>query len=248
MTEARRPPAGEDLLGKLERDEFDSDAMARGGFARLSVAAAILKSQGAVLRDLNQGRNLGAYLANLTLAALLFSAAYGAVLGTFQPGLQTLYAAAKLPVVVLGTALLCTPVFYVYNSLLGSRLTFSQTLSIVILMAAASTIILAAFAPIAGFFTVTTEGETFLRVMHTAVFLAAILFGMRLLGVARRYLACADAGQNPIHAGFLRLWFLIVLFVGFQVAYALRPLLAPGPFLTGERGLFFEVFGRLPGI
>ena len=58
------------------------------------MAAAILKSQGAVLRDLNQGRNLGAYLANLTLAALLFSAAYGAVLGTFQPGLQTLYAAA----------------------------------------------------------------------------------------------------------------------------------------------------------
>jgi len=235
------------LFDKLERDAFDSDAMARGGAARLSAAGAVLKAQGAVLRDIRDSRNLGPYIANLTLAALLFSAAYGAVLGMFQPGLQTLYAAAKLPVVVLGTALLCTPTFHVFNSVLGSRFTLAQTFGIVILMVSATTLILIAFAPIAWFFTVSTEGRGFLVAFHAAVFLVSLGFGMRLLDVAQKYLAHLDAAQRPIHGGFLRFWSVIVLFVGLQMAYYFRPLLEPGPFWTAERGLFFEVLGPLLG-
>lgn len=235
------------LFDKLERDAFDSDAMALGGAARLSAAGAVLKAQGAVLRDIKDSRNLGPYIANLTMAALLLSAAYGAVLGMFQPGLQTLYAAAKLPVVVVGTALLCTPTFYVFNSILGSRFTLAQTFGIVILMVAAAALILIAFAPIAWFFTVSTEGRGFLVAFHAAVFLVSVGFGARLLEVARKYLAHIDVTHRPIHSGFLRFWIVILFFVGLQMAHYLRPFLETGPFWTGERGLFFEALGPLLG-
>ena len=50
-----------------------------------------------------------------------------------------------------------------------------------------------------------------------------------------------------VHRGFLRLWLMIVIFVGLQMAYVLRPLMMPGDFYVGERGLFFEFFGTLFG-
>lgn len=247
MAEAVRAAGDARLVEKLERDEFDSDVMARGGAARFAAVGALLKAQGAVLRDLKSGRNLGRYAANLTLAALLFSAAYGAIVGMFQLGIQTLYSAVKLPIVVLGTGLLCTPTFYVFNSILGSKFTLGQTFGAVILMVSSATLILIAFAPIAWFFTVTTTGVGFLVVFHVIVLVVAAFFGMRTLTVARKYLAYVDATQTPIHAWFLRFWFVVVLFVALQMSYYFRPLLEPGPFHTGERGLFLEAFLRMVG-
>jgi hypothetical protein len=233
------------LIAKLERDEFDAASLRQP----FSIVGAILRAPGAVLRDLQGERNLGGYLACLALTTILFSAAYGAILGLFQPGLQTLYSAAKLPIVVLGTALLCTPTFYVFNAILGSRFTFRQTLAAVLFLAACAALVLVAFAPIAWFFTVSTRGEGFLVLLHVAVFLVAAWYGMRFLTTARRYLGYLDATQTPIHGAFLAAWFAIVIFVALQMAWYFRPLLAPGPegpvFHTGQRGLFFEALGPL---
>lgn len=232
------------LMAKLERDEFDSDTMTGGIRARFGVVGAILKSQGAVIRDLGRDRNLGRYVANLFLASVLFTALYGAILGMSAPGWQILLAAGKVPIIVLGTALLCTPTFYVFNSILGSKFSFGQTLAAVLLMVASAALILVAFVPIVWFFTVTTKGPGFLIALHFAIFFMAVVFGMHSLNVARKYLDWLDATQTPINPAFLRIWFLIVLFVALQMAYYFRPLLEYGPFLKGERGLFFEVFRR----
>ncbi len=245
MADAIHATAESRLFDKLERDEFDSGALRRGLAGRFAVIGAVLKAQGAVARDLNQGRNLAGYGTSLFLATALLTAAYGAILGMFQPGIQTLYAAAKLPIVVLGTALLCTPTFYVFNSILGSRFTFAQTLTAVLFMAASASVVLVAFAPIAWFFTVSTQAPGFLRVLHLGIALIACLYGMRALHVARRYLTYVDATQTPIHGRFLYVWFLIVTFVSLQMAWFFRPLLVPGPFHAGERGLFFDALATL---
>lgn len=237
--------AEERLYEKLDRDVFDSDGLARGLGGRLSVVGAILRAPGAFIRDLNGGRNVANYVGSLLLTTILFAAAYGAILGTFQPGLQTLFAAAKLPVVVLGTALLCTPTFYVFNAMLGSALTFRQTLAAVLFLSASTAVVLVAFAPIAWFFTVSTRGTGFLTVLHLAVFLVAALYGMRSLNTARKYLAHIETSHTPIHGTFLFLWFAIVLFVALQMGWYLRPFVEPLPdfrFFMGERGLFFEAF------
>lgn len=233
MDDART--AREELLARLERDEFDSDAA--GGFA---VVGAVLKAQGAVIRDLSAGRNLGRYLWGFFGTVLVFFAAYGAILGMYRPGFQILYSAAKLPIVVLGTAALCTPTFYVFNSILGSRWTFAQTATLVLLFAASSTLIFVAFAPIAWLFTVTTGGALFLRILHLAVAAIAVAFGAHVLSVTRKYLSYLDRTQTPVHGGFVVVWLAIVLGVAMQMAWYFRPLIEPGPFHTGERGMFLE--------
>ena len=68
MSESVRETPQSRFLGKLERDQFDSDAMARGVARRLSVAAAIMTAPGAVIRDLGRRNNLSAYIASLGLA------------------------------------------------------------------------------------------------------------------------------------------------------------------------------------
>jgi len=234
------------LIEKLAKDEFDSDALRRGALGPFSVVGAVLRAPGAFIRDLRVGRNLGGYAGSLVLTTILFSAGYGAILGLFQPGVQTLFAAAKLPVVVLGTALLCTPTFYVFNGILGSKFTFRQTLAAVLWLSAAVALVLVAFAPISWFFTVSTRGPGFLAFLHVLVFFIAVSYGIHTLNTARRYLGHLDGTHTPIHGGFLFLWFVIVLFVGLQMAYILRPFLEPLPdhrFYLGERGLFLEAFG-----
>jgi hypothetical protein len=228
---------------KLDRDQFDSDGLARGLAGRFSVVAAVLRAPGAFVRDLRGDRNLRHYAAGLVLATILFSAAYGAILGLFHPGLQTLFAAAKLPVVVLGTALLCTPTFYVFNAILGSKFTFRQTLAAILFLSTSIALVLVAFAPITWFFTVSTNGPAFLVFLHLFVFLIAAIYGIHSLNTARKYLDHLEAEHTPIHGAFLFLWFLIVLFVALQMAYYLRPFLEPSSdlrFFLGERGLFLD--------
>jgi hypothetical protein len=231
------------LFEKFDRDEFDSDRLSISPLGIFAVAGVLLRTPGAFLRDLGFDRNLKRYAASLVATTALFSAAYGAILGLFDPGLQTLYAAAKMPLVVLGTAALCTPTFYVFNAILGSKFTFRQSASAILFLSASTALVLVAFAPIAGFFTVSTGGPGFLTFLHVVIFYIAATYGVRSLNQARKYLAHIDGTHTPIHGGFLFLWFLIVLFVALQMAYYLRPFLSALPdhrFFTGQRGLFFD--------
>ena len=235
------------MLEKLSRDEFDSDALSRGLAGRFSVVAAVLRAPGALVRDLRVERNLSNYVFSLILTTILFTAAYGAILGMFKPGLQTLFAAAKLPIAVLGTVLMCTPTFYVFNAILGSKFTFRQTLTAVLFLSVSASLVLVAFAPITWFFTVSTQGPGFLTFLHVFVFSIAALYGIHSLNTARKYLDHLEEEFTAISGAFLFLWFLIVLFVGLQMAWYLRPFLEPLPdhrFFLGERGLFFESFGK----
>lgn len=220
-------------------EPFDSDVLRHGLIGRLSVVSALLRFRDTVGQDLATGRNLAGYLTSLFIATLLFTAGYGAVLGMFQPGLQTLFAALKLPVVVLGTALLCIPTFYVFNSILGSTLNFRQTVALVLVMTAAVATILAAFAPIAWFFTVSAGTEGFLLVLHFAVFAIALLYSQRLLSALRALLQSAT-GSPSVSRLFLTLWLALVAVVGTQMAWNFRPFLTEGPFVSGTRSLCIE--------
>ena len=235
------------LFDKMERDQFDSDGLTRGLAGRFSVVAAVLRAPGAFVRDLKNEKNLRGYAGSLILTTLLFTAAYGAILGLFHPGLQTLFAAAKLPVVVLGTALLCTPTFYVFNGILGSKFTFRQTLAAVLFLSASVALVLVAFAPISWFFTVSTGQSGFLTFLHLLVFFISAVYGVHALNAARKYLGHIDQTHTAIHGAFLFLWFLIVLFVALQMAYYLRPFIEPSTdlrFFLGERGLFLDALRR----
>jgi len=224
---------------------FDSDTLRSGLVARFAVVGALLRFRTTIGADFALERNLGDYLCSLFLATLLFTAGYGAVLGMFEPGIQTAFSALKLPVVVLGTALLCIPTFYVFNSILGSTLNFRQTVALVFLMTAAVATILAAFAPIAWFFTVSAGTEGFLIALHFAIFAIALLYAERLLDSMRELLRAATGGTS-VPRTFLTLWIVLVVAVGTQMAWNFRPFLTEGPFVTGTRSLCVEALRPAP--
>lgn len=207
----------------------------------IRLAGALLHSPGPLIRDLGDGARIAARTGALLVVAVALSALYGAILGLYQPGLQTLFAAAKLPIIVTGSAILCTPTLYVFNALAGSRLCYLQTVGLALLTAAALGLMLTAFAPIVWFFGVSTEGPGFMTVLHAGVFAVAVGFGLRTLDVARRYMEFRG-GREVLGTGLFLLWSFLVVLVGLQMAYWFRPLLTPGPFHTGQRGLFIDFF------
>lgn len=205
----------------------------------LQLAGALLRAPGQLLRDLGSGERVPEHAGALFLVSASFCAGYGAILGLFSGGMQPFLAAAKLPIIVTGSALLCTPTLYVFNALSGSRLSYLQTVGLALLMSAALGLMLVAFAPIVWFFGVSTEGSGFMRVLHLGVFAVAAGFGLRMLNIARRYMEFRG-GSAVLGSGLCFLWSILVVLVGLQMAWWFRPLLSPGPFHTGQRGLFLD--------
>jgi hypothetical protein len=106
-------------------------------------------------------------------------------------------------------------------------------------MSAVVSLMLVAFAPIAWFFGVSTGSAGFLTFLHVTVFVVAAGFGLRTMELARRYFRHLD-GSEAIGPFLLLAWSVLVVLVGLQMAYYVRPILTPGPFFAGERGLFLD--------
>lgn len=225
----------DDLFIRLDRDQFDGAAA-----SPFSMVGAVLRSPGALYRDLAEGRWADRYFLCLVAVVFLMTAPYGAILGMAGGGWQPFWAAIKLPLIILGSVLLCLPTFYVFNAILGANLRFWQAATAVLFTATGASIILIALAPIAWLFTVSTteEGWRFLALLHLAAAGLAALFGIRFLQVGGRYLAARQGSGRLFHRGFLACWCVLLLGVSFQMAYVFRPLMTDGPFLTGARGSF----------
>jgi hypothetical protein len=76
------------------------------------------------------------------------SAVFGAAIGSHHSGLQILYAAIKLPLVVLLTAAVCTPVLTALNFALARPASLSRDLLLVLGSLARASLVLAALAPV----------------------------------------------------------------------------------------------------
>lgn len=236
QSDSRREADDPSLREQFQR--FDGQTLGGSG-----LGAALLRTPGALIRRLAEEPRPSGLTLGLLANAFLLAGAYGAVLGLFQPGVQTFFAALKIPIVLLGSSLLCTPTLYVFNTLGGSRLTYAQVVGLAVLLAAAISLILAALIPVVAFFTISTGGFAFMTFLHLAVFAVGVGFGLRLLATARSYLRHLD-GAEAVGGGVLACWSVLVVLVGLQMAYYFRPILLPGPFFTGERGLFTEFLFR----
>jgi hypothetical protein len=189
--------------------------------------------------------------AMLCLCAVLFGGAcYGAVIGAWRGEWQTVFTAAKLPLLVLLTCTGNAVLNACLASLLGSRLGFRQTLLALLMSFAVTALLLAACAPICAFLLANAPpledrralaGHGAVLLTHVAVIAWAGVVGNRTLfrllvrldgrAVARRVLAAWLAGN---------------LLLGSQCAWILRPFVGtpglPVEFLREHplRGSFFE--------
>ena len=163
-------------------------------------------------------------LRRLLLLLAVFGMAYGLVMGSYggRP-LQAVYSAAKVPLLLLVSVVLCLANFFMVNSLLGLRSDFGAALRAVLTAQAGVALSLAALAPVTAFFYASLPGGQ--SAYATAVAANGVAFmlssfgGQLILNRAYESLALRD----PRHRQARRAWLGIYVFVAIQMAWTLRP-------------------------
>ena len=167
-----------------------------------------------------------AYLVITAILSLFYGITMGAssfVVGFDRGAMQMASSGVKIPALYLMTVLVCFPVLFVILVLMGSRLSFMQTLALILLALTLNSILLAAFAPIILFFIITNSSYDFVKLLHVGVMGFSGLWAMAALWHGLREM-CEKSDLYPKQAvRILQIWILIFGFVGTQMAWSLRP-------------------------
>jgi hypothetical protein len=153
--------------------------------------------------------------------AYLFGALYGLLLGVYSGWLHAPITAAKIPLLLFGTLLICAPALFTFNVLLGSRLTLQQTLAILVVATYLTSAVLASLAPIVCFFILSGSSYDFVVLLNVIACAIAGGVGLQLLWDGMRYVTIKSGGEPSL--SILKVWTLIYIFVGTQLAWTLRP-------------------------
>jgi len=160
----------------------------------------------------------------LPVMIIAFSSLYGAVMGTYHLDstarlVQVGYSAAKVPLLLLVTSLLCLPAFFVLNTVLGLRDDFREALQAILAGQAGLSVGLAALAPIVRFWYFSNSDYNSAQLFNAFLFAVATLAGHLVM---RRYYRHLVA-RRPAHRFTLYGWVILYAFVGIQMGWTLRP-------------------------
>jgi hypothetical protein len=118
---------------------------------------------------------------------------------------QALASTVKLPVLFLLTLVVTFPSLYVFNALFGSRLTFVDTLRLLVGAVTINVAVAASLGPILGFFTLSTTSYSFMVLLNVALLSIAGFVALAFLLQTLRRLACPVAAPWPPETGAARI-------------------------------------------
>jgi len=171
---------------------------------------------------------------------LIFSMIYGAIMGSYNSFLQAVSSMVKMPLLFLLIILICFPAFYVIQTVLGSRLSLGQMISIILTGFVFMSCIMVSFATIIAFFMITGDDYAFLKLLHVLVIIVAGFFGMRAIVEALKY-SCEKKHIYPkTGVKVFQMWIFILAFVGAQLSWSLRP-------FVGSKDMDFQLLRQRGG-
>lgn len=208
----------------------------------------LLRRRESYFETIFKGQEVGPLIRWSLLATILLSALYGLTMGAASFAnadwgvafAQSASAAVKVPLLFLISLLVTFPVLYFVIVLMGSRLSFSQTLALILLAVTMNAILLAGCAPIVLFFIFTGSGYTFIKFLHVLIFGFSGAWAMMALWQGLRSM-CEKSDLYPKQAvRILQVWILVFGFVGTQMAWSLRPFI-------GDPDQEFQIFRKNQG-
>ena len=134
---------------------------------------------------------------------------YGACMGCFALAngkigvalLQTLASMGKVPILFLATLLVTFPSLYVFNALVGSRLTLVSVWRLLLSGLTVMMTVLASLGPIVAFFSISTTNYPFMLLLNVVVFALSGFLGLKfLLGTLQRLTVVLYERETPISA------------------------------------------------
>src|SRR5687767_9990339 len=168
----------------------------------------ILRGEATRLPDLRRG-TLDVPLGALSLVILVLGAFYGACMGAYAVitrhgettavmGYQQLGAsAAKVPLLFFLTLIVTFPSLYVFNALVGSRLSLPALLRLLVAALGVMMALLASFGTIVVFFAVSTDSYAFMVLLNVLLFAVAGFMGLGFLLQTLHRLFNAQITQPP---------------------------------------------------
>ena len=132
------------------------------------------------------------------LAALL-GAIYGGCMGCYTlfqgrhtPVLQAAATVVKVPVLFFLTLAVTFPSLYVFNALVGSRLSMQSVLRLLVISLAVMLTVLASLGPIVAFFSASTASYPFMVLLNVVIFASSGSLGLRYMVVTLQRLTQAQ--------------------------------------------------------
>lgn len=127
-------------------------------------------------------------LSGLVAVIVLLGMIYGLCMGSyalFKGGgpsfIQVFASMVKVPLLFLLTLIVTFPSLYVFNALVGSRLSAVSVLQLLIAALGVMLAVLASFGPIVAFFSVSSTSYPFMQLLNVAVFAIAGFLGLKFL-------------------------------------------------------------------
>ena len=139
----------------------------------------------------------------LSVVILWLGMLYGVCMGCFAlfkgggpSWAQLLATAIKVPILFFLTLIITFPSLYVFNALVGSRLSLLSVLRLLIASMAVMLAVLASFGPIVAFFSVSTTSYPFMQLLNVVVFAVAGFLGLKFLLLTLHRLDLAQNGLD----------------------------------------------------
>jgi len=104
----------------------------------------------------------------------------------------------KVPALFLLTLVVTLPSLYVFNALVGSRLTIGPVVRLLVAALAVMLAVLASLGPIVGFFAICTTSYSFIVLLNVLVYAVAGLLGLKFLLQTLHRMTIARAGRLPL--------------------------------------------------
>lgn len=124
----------------------------------------------------------------LTIVGAALGILYGLCMGSYAlfqgadaPFLQLIATMIKVPVLFFLTLAVTFPSLYVFNALVGSRLSALSVLRLLVISLAVMLTVLASLGPIVAFFSASTTNYSFMLLLNVAVFAVSGFLGLRYL-------------------------------------------------------------------
>jgi hypothetical protein len=201
----------------------------------------ILRQPERFLLEINHGIAIREKMRAMLISSVVFFALFGALLGSTHSLWQTISSAIKLPLLFLITLLICAPALYIFSQLFNLRLQLSQSISLVLVAIAATSIVLVSFSSIVLFFVMTAPGlYQFFKLLNVVCFIIAAGVGASYLSRGMRLALTTRSGAAKPQRLVFYLWLAFYFLVGSQMAWTLRP-------FVGYPNAPFEPFRQVGG-
>ena len=212
-----------------------------------------IRDRETIYKNIKSETHLKNYAVVATISTIVFAALYGAVMGVYAGGIQILFDAIKIPMLLLISLYVSLPTYFVLNGILGGELSLRQMAVLFMVSVTVMSIMMIAFLPVTLFFTLTTPERTF-ATYGFSILLNVLFFALAGL-TAVSYLLNGFSrihGENKRWVPAMMIGSIVLAFVGTQLAWVLRPYFhVSWMFIAPPSGNFyialFELIARLLG-